>query len=559
MAQITINDFAKKAYKKYTDAGMTPAGACGLMGNQYAESAGFLSNRLEFLCVKRLKENGKIYTDETYTSAVDSGRITKSEFLNPLPNKQYGFGLSQWTSPSRKSKLYEMTVECGKSISDEDTQLEFTIKEMKETYVSVWNVLKTAKTVKEASDIVLVKYECPADTGSVMKNTRADYGQQYYNYFVANKNNKKDANLDMTVNEYIQKVIDIAEAEIGYLEKKSNKNLDNKTANVGSANYTKYGRDMHNLYPAVMDFPAAWCDAFVDWCFYKAYGVSTAKSLLCGNFDDYTVTSAQLYKNKGSWYKTPKKGDQIFFTNASGGICHTGLVVKVTSTQVITIEGNTSSTSGVVANGGCVRKKTYSLSYSRIAGYGRPAYEKFCKNGVVNNNTVTNPSVTTSTTKLNETKKWEGIVTADSLNVRTWAGSKNPVCSFSPLKKNTEVHVCDSVKASDGSIWYYIKYNKKYGFVHSDYIKEKKKKETSLTLESAKYKDSKLAGTYKTTSKLNMRYVAGKLTKDNIICVIPKNKKVQCYGYYNVINGTKWYLVVYDSKTGFVSSKYLKK
>ena len=82
---------------------------------------------------------------------------------------------------------------------------------------------------------------------------------------------------------------------------------------------------------------------------------------------------------------------------------------------------------------------------------------------------------------------------------------------------------------------------------------------TTYKLESAKYKDSKLAGTYRTTSKLNMRYVAGKLTKDNIICVIPKNKKVQCYGYYNVVNGTKWYLVVYDSKTGFVSSKYLKK
>ena len=82
---------------------------------------------------------------------------------------------------------------------------------------------------------------------------------------------------------------------------------------------------------------------------------------------------------------------------------------------------------------------------------------------------------------------------------------------------------------------------------------------TTYKLESAKYKDSKLAGTYKTTSKLNMRYVAGKLIKDNIICVIPKNKKVQCYGYYNVVNGTKWYLVVYDSKTGFVSSKYLKK
>lgn len=374
---------------------------------------------------------------------------------------------------------------------------------------------------------------------------------------VKNEINEKDVNLKMTVDEYIQKVIDIAKAEIGYLEKKSNKSLDNKTANAGSANYTKYGRDMHNLYPAIMDFPAAWCDAFVDWCFYKAYGVSNSKALLAGNYDDYTIASAQLYKNKGAWYKSnPKVGDQIFFTNASGGICHTGLVVKVTKTQVIAIEGNTSSASGVVANGGCVREKTYPLSYSRIAGYGRPAYEKFCSKGVVNNNTVTTPSTSTSVTKLNETKKWNGIVTADSLNVRTWAGSENPECSFSPLKKNTEVKVCDSIKASDGSTWYYIKYNKKYGFVHSGYIK---KKTNSLTLESAKYKDNKVSGLYKTTSNLKMRYIAGKITKKNIITVIPKGDKVQCYGYYNMVGGTKWYLVAYKSYTGYVSSKYLKK
>ena len=113
---------------------------------------------------------------------------------------------------------------------------------------------------------------------------------------------------------YASKVIKIALGEVGYLEKKSNKNLNLKTANAGSANYTKYGRDMHKLYPAVMDFPAAWCDAFVDWCFQKAYGVSNAKGLLGGNFNDYTPSSAQLYKNKNAWGTTPKIGAQIFNT-----------------------------------------------------------------------------------------------------------------------------------------------------------------------------------------------------------------------------------------------------
>ena len=182
----------------------------------------------------------------------------------------------------------------------------------------------------------------------------------------------------------VDKVIKIAEAEVGYLEKSKSayqKNpavLDKKTEGAGSDNYTKYGRDMHKVYPGVMDFPAYWCDCFVDWCFYKAYGTSNAKALLCGNFDDYTVNSAQLYKNKNAYIKrgsgTPKVGDQIFFRNDQR-ICHTGLVYKVDSTTVYTIEGNTSTSSGVVANGGGVSKKSYSLTNTRIDGYGRPKYD----------------------------------------------------------------------------------------------------------------------------------------------------------------------------------------
>lgn len=172
----------------------------------------------------------------------------------------------------------------------------------------------------------------------------------------------------------VNAVIKIALAEEGYLEKASNKYLDSKTSNAGSNNYTKYGKEMHNLYPAVMDFPAAWCDGFVDWCFMKAYGVANAKALLGGNFDDYTVASAKLYKDKKAYYySNPKVGDQIFFNNGNR-ICHTGLVYKVDSKKVYTIEGNTSSASGVVANGGCVRCKSYSLNYYRIDGYGRPNY-----------------------------------------------------------------------------------------------------------------------------------------------------------------------------------------
>ncbi|MCH1978243.1 hypothetical protein MCG44_00545 [Lawsonibacter sp. OA9] len=47
----------------------------------------------------------------------------------------------------------------------------------------------------------------------------------------------------MTKQNAIDKLISVASAEVGYLEKKSNSQLDSKTANAGSNNYTKYARD----------------------------------------------------------------------------------------------------------------------------------------------------------------------------------------------------------------------------------------------------------------------------------------------------------------------------
>ena len=155
--------------------------------------------------------------------------------------------------------------------------------------------------------------------------------------------------------------------------------------------------------------------------------------------------------------------------------------------------------------------------------------------------TTSKPSTTTTSSALNKTAKWEGVVTALLLNVRTGAGTKYSKCSFSPLKKNATVSVCDSTKASDGTTWYYIKYNGKYGFVSSKYIKEK---ETVVK--------------YKTTSNLNLRSAAGVIDKKNVLCVIPKGKTVTYKGKTKTVDGVKWHYVTYNGKTGYASSKYLK-
>lgn len=180
-----------------------------------------------------------------------------------------------------------------------------------------------------------------------------------------------------------RKVIEIAKAEIGYLEKKSNSNLDSKTANAGSNNYTKYGRDLDAIgfYNGKKN-GVAWCDQFVDWCFVQAFGKAIALEITfqpkkaasnCGAGCQY---SRSYYKNNGRLFDKPEPGDQIFFWNSGKTrVSHTGLVIAVDSTYVHTVEGNTSGASGVVANGGGVKQKKYKLSYNRLAGYGRPAWE----------------------------------------------------------------------------------------------------------------------------------------------------------------------------------------
>ncbi len=178
----------------------------------------------------------------------------------------------------------------------------------------------------------------------------------------------------------INKIISIAKNEVGYLEKASNSNLDSKTANAGKNNYTKYARDLDAI-PGFYNGKKngyAWCDVFVDWCFVQAFGVDKAKELLCQpnkSLGAGCKYSMNYYKANGQLYTKPAVGDQIFFKDSSGNITHTGLVYDVDKTYVYTIEGNTSSASGVVANGGAVAKKKYKLSYAKIAGYGRPDYD----------------------------------------------------------------------------------------------------------------------------------------------------------------------------------------
>lgn len=168
-----------------------------------------------------------------------------------------------------------------------------------------------------------------------------------------------------------KKLLEIALAEKGYLEKASNSQLDDKTANAGSNNYTKYARDLREAgYYNGNKNGYAWCDVFVDWCFFQLCGKDKAKAeaMTCqtGTLGAGVKYSAQYYMNKGRYFESdPQPGDQIFFYK-DGVWTHTGIVKEVKDGNVYTIEGNYNNK---VAT--CV----YPLNYATIKGYGRPYYD----------------------------------------------------------------------------------------------------------------------------------------------------------------------------------------
>lgn len=273
----------------------------------------------------------------------------------------------------------------------------------------------------------------------------------------------------------INKLIEIAKAEIGYLEKASNKNLDDKTANAGSANYTRYWAA---IKPAYQGQP--WCACFVTWCFVQAFGQAMAKKLLKHYPYVYCPTMASLFTLNAN----PKVGDIVIFKH-SGTFAHTGIVIAVNGDKFTTIEGNTSGASGIIANGGGVCQKSYynnnlpgtkfcTPDYSLVSGSGSSGSTTTDATSETKADTKTDTKTNTTSGGLNKTQKFVGKVTASKLSVRSYAGTSNALIKSYPyLAKGNLVSVCDTVKADDGSDWYYVKIaDMYYGFVSAQYIKK---------------------------------------------------------------------------------------
>lgn len=159
----------KQMFDFFVSKGMTKAGAAGLMGNLIAESG------LEPTNLQNNYERSLGLNDAQYTAAVDNG--TYQNFVRDAA----GYGLAQWTYWSRKQALLDFKNARGASIGDAQMQLDFLMQELEKSYPTVLAVLKTATSIRTASDIVLLQFERPADQDEPVRQSRAALGQGVFN------------------------------------------------------------------------------------------------------------------------------------------------------------------------------------------------------------------------------------------------------------------------------------------------------------------------------------------------------------------------------------------
>lgn len=165
---------------------------------------------------------------------------------------------------------------------------------------------------------------------------------------------------------YADKLVNIAQGEEDYHEKKSNYMLDDKYANAGKNNYTKYARDLWDKWNKVLNGNKQgfeWCAVYVLWLFLNTYG-DADKALKVLHLPTKSTAAGVPYfydymKKAGLTTSTPSVGDVIFLNSAK----HVGIVKEIKDGKVFTSEGNSNN---------MVRTVAYKLGDSHIYAYGHP-------------------------------------------------------------------------------------------------------------------------------------------------------------------------------------------
>ncbi len=145
-------------YNQLRAAGVSRAGALGLLGNWKAES-GLEPGRLQN------DFSANRFYSRAYTDDVTAGRISRMQFARD----QKGYGLAQWTyfnfstGQGRKLELYDFWKKSGKALDDMSMQVSFALHELttEGQYAGLWQILRSTDDIWTATDKVCRLYEQP--------------------------------------------------------------------------------------------------------------------------------------------------------------------------------------------------------------------------------------------------------------------------------------------------------------------------------------------------------------------------------------------------------------
>lgn len=143
-------------------------------------------------------------------------------------------------------------------------------------------------------------------------------------------------------------------------------------AAAGQVGY-KEGRNNDNKFGAWYPMNnQPWCAMFVSWAFAQA---GAEGALPGGKRFAYCPSGVNAARAVGRFNRTPGVGAVVFYDwNGDGLADHVGIVEKVLSGEVQTLEGNTSAgAAGSQSNGDGVWRRRRPLTH--IQGFFHPAYE----------------------------------------------------------------------------------------------------------------------------------------------------------------------------------------
>lgn len=348
--QDAVEDTAKAAVEAFTDKAyaatsentaavykyltntmkLNTAAACGVMANLNAESA------MSSINLQNTYNALLGLSDSKYTSRVNAG---KGKYKTGYGTTKYfnsdsaGYGLCQWTSSGRKAALLDRAISKGSSIGSRSMQLGFLNTELKNSYPSVYNTLKSVPNTAGGAYIAAVQFclcfEIPANT----VNTSISRGRTcllgYWDKYGSESANKSKSYISLCAYSYPEslktgKGVDVKGNVI------SNYNITNVTAkiltNSGTVKYRKTVKPYSTIYKLTgmddaMKFSKLSAGTY-KYVIYaedskgksvsvvKKFSVSASKSTITDlgfAMADYTAPPSKKHYT-GTYPKIPKRG-----------------------------------------------------------------------------------------------------------------------------------------------------------------------------------------------------------------------------------------------------------